>query len=368
MSAHDDVVTAILEVLHPVGGKIRLLGRVSDPVIGSDARKEVFFFVPDLHLVSEARQERFGEYGFNHAESGLLTRILRKMAALRERWDARGDLKLVTVSLGDFFDLWREFPTTARPEEIGDGEHGDLRDLLYRGIYRGKPCLKATMLLGNHDTKRGTPLEEVRFQLKAFNRSRRGTPFLFATHGDAFDQLEALPDFLQEFVVYFLGKLTPVNKYTLSDWGKMTSRTNKPLGKLNHAITTEQHDLDFGDGAVAVAPGRALPRLKVREGTAPDDLGHPHFAEYYDAVRAAAEQFPSAQNLRVVVTGHTHRARMDLCRPADGGRPLLLMDVGSWIETCEYPTPDQGTIVEPCAQLAVIHRNDARLYQMSVPG
>jgi hypothetical protein len=58
--------------------------------------------------------------------------------------------------------------------------HGALRDVLYRGVVRGMPCLRATMLLGNHDTKHGQALEEIDFRLKAFNRDANGEPFLHA--------------------------------------------------------------------------------------------------------------------------------------------------------------------------------------------
>lgn len=367
MSPHDQIVKAFMEVLRPMRGRIRLLGRVSDSVIGNSSRKEVFFFIPDVHLVSPHRQERFGDYGFNHADSELLTKLLKKLAALKRRWDATGRNKLVTVCLGDFFDMWREFPGAAHPEEIDDDEFGDLRDLLYRGVHRNRPCLKATMLLGNHDTKRGAPLQEISYQLKAFNRSNRNTPFLFATHGDAFDQLETLPDAFQEFVVYFIGKLTPINKYTITNWGKMAAKNNKPLSRLDKAINKEKYLLEPQEGAVVVEPEKPLPRMVARVGRRPSDMGYERFGDFYKAVKEAARQYPTADKLRVVAVGHSHHARMDLCRPEDGGRPLLVLDAGAWIENCEYPTAEAGDrIVEPCAQLAVIHGNDARLYQISL--
>ncbi|MHC4943157.1 MAG: metallophosphoesterase [Planctomycetota bacterium] len=368
MKPHDAVVKKLQEAIRPLNGEIRLLGRVADPIIGNSSSKEIFFFIPDLHLVSRERQERFGRYGFNHDKSKVLLRILEKLHALRKRWDAGVKNKLVTVTLGDFYDLWREFPGAAHPEEVDDDEFGELRDLLYRGSLRNKPCLKSTMLLGNHDTKRGIPLQEIPYQLKAFNRSSQGKPFLFTTHGDAFDQLEALPDAFQEFVVYFIGKLTPINKYTISGWGQTAGRNNKPLSQMNHAINDGKYSLEPLDGAVKVQPEKPLPKIMARVAAQPGSMKHDHFNNYYKAVKSAARQYPSAEKLRVVVVGHSHHARMELCRPMDGGRPLLLIDVGAWIENCEYPLAEGGWADdEPNAQLAVIHGNDARLYQISIP-
>ncbi len=68
--------------------------------------------------------------------------------------------------------------------------------------------------------------------------------------------------------------------------------------------------------------------------------------------------------MKVVTMGHTHKASLILCRPS-GDRPMLLMDVGAWIENCTYPLAENGAVVtEPSAQLGVIHGNDALIYQI----
>ncbi|HEX9794422.1 MAG TPA: hypothetical protein VGC54_10605 [Planctomycetota bacterium] len=369
MEPHDEIVAALLSVLEPLGGELRLLGRVADPLIGNASAKESYLFVPDLHLISPQRRAAFGAYGFNFEKKKLLARLLEPLARLRETWDVMGQKKLVTIQIGDFFDLWREFGHAAKPEEIDDETHGELRDLLYRGGFRNKPYLKATMLLGNHDTKRGVPLNEIPYTLKAMNRSSSGQPFLFATHGDAFDLMETLmPDWLSEFIVHFLGRLTPVNKYTIESWGKKSAKLNKPLGELKDFIMAPEHALGFeGEGAVKVEVGAALPKILARRTADPKGVTHGRFPDFYQALGDAAIQFPSCRRLRVVVVGHSHHAAMILCRPPGGGRPLLLMDVGSWIEKCSYPLDGGDVAIEPSAQLGVIHGNDVRLYQVRMP-
>lgn len=365
----------MLEVLNPLRGEIRLLGRVYDQVIENRSDREVFLLIPDLHLISAGRQERFGRYGFNHSlpagqtgESGLLLELLKKMVLLKTSFES-GNNKLITIQLGDFFDMWREFPGIARPEEIQD-VHNELRDILYRGRYRGKPCLKATMILGNHDTKNGVPLQEIPFELKTFNRTGDGRPFLFVTHGDAFDIIETmLPDPVEEFAVYFAGDLTPINKYPVGKWGKYAGDINKPLGSLNQAITEPEHILNNVTGALKVSPGQALPSHLCYEVTSTDETGHGLFRKIYDSIDKATERDLPGQHIRITAIGHTHKACMILCRPVNGGRPLVLMDIGAWIEKCSYPLAENGeTVTEPSAQLGVIHGNDARIYQIRMPG
>jgi hypothetical protein len=364
MSAHDDIAATILRAAARPGAELRLLGRLNDPLVGNgDNARDVFLFVPDLHLVSRAARARYA-YGFNHESSSLLARVLTELAALADAWDDAGRHKLVTMQLGDFFDLWRELGPLGSLDAIGDDEHGALRDVLYRGVYRGRPCLKATMLLGNHDTQSGVPLPEVPFQLKAFNRSAAERPFLFATHGDAFDVLEnVVPDPVEEFIVYFLGTLHAANKYPLTSWGAAAAWVNRPPAELVQAITRPEHALATA-GAVSVTPGAALPD-RLCELVAPDHGDH-RFAAFYEAIGRAAGQYPSASAVRVAVCGHTHHAGLLLCEPP-GGRPLVLLDAGAWIERCTYATDAGDRVTEPSAQLGVIHGNDVRLYQLHCP-
>jgi hypothetical protein len=367
-NAHDEIVLSLLEVLGPLKGEIRLLGRVNDPVIGNPSEREIFLIVPDLHLLSPQRRQRF-KYGFNHSESGLLARLLGRIAGLRDSWEVSRDRKLVTVQIGDFFDLWREFPGSAKPADISDDACGDLRDILYRGIDRGESCLKATMLLGNHDTKRSDPLQEISFRHKFFNRPQDGEkPFLFGTHGDAFDILETmLPDAIQEFAVYFIGAFAEPNKYPAMEWSKQTAGINKSIGNLEKAITDPEHSLDAPDGAILVGPEMSLPPLLCQEIASPDGTANPYFEKLYRSIDFARQRNLPGQHVSVVTMGHTHQASLILCRPG-GERPMVLMDVGAWIENCTYSLAESGTVVtEPSAQLGVIHGNDARIYQIRLP-
>ena len=366
MSAHDELAAEVLNVITADRGEIRLLGRINDQLIGNTSDKEVFVFVPDLHLLSPARRADFGAYGFNHEDSELLARIATALANLKRQWATAHTYDLIAIQVGDFFDLWREFPGDFDPNAIPDDAHGALRDALYRGVFRGKPCLEATILLGNHDTKGGVTLPDVGFFLKAFNRSP--TPFLFATHGDAFDIVERLaPDRIQEFIVYGCGEHTPANIYPVDQWGRQAEATNKPANEMQDSIVASQHDLTAVAGAVTVSMNVPLPERFAQIVASPDEVDHRYFKEFYGAIGDAAEQYAGARRIRVVVIGHTHQAAMILCEPPGGGRPMLFIDSGAWIEKCTYLIEEGHRVTEPSAQLVVIHGNDARLYQIRAP-
>jgi hypothetical protein len=172
-----------------------------------------------------------------------------------------------------------------------------------------------------------------------------------------------VPDPIQEFVVYFLGTLHPASKYPVGTWGGAAAWVNRPPSELLQAVTLPEHTLDT-EGAVTTHPGASLPD-RLCEIVEPDHDEH-YFSDFYRAIGQASATYPSASALRVVVCGHTHHAALLLCEPP-GGRPLVLLDAGAWIERCTYTTDDGARVTEPSAQLGVIHGNDVRLYQISYP-
>lgn len=366
---HDEIISAILEVISPKNGEIRLLGRVNDSALGNSSDTDIYLFIPDLHMISPSHQSYYGDWGFNHTKDGcLLAEVLKKIAELKNKWDSSGEAKLRTFQLGDFFDLWREFSGKAEPEKIDYNTHGDLRDILYRGVDWGRPCLKATVMLGNHDTKNGVPLQEIPFRITAFNRAadQKEKPFLMALHGDVFSFIETFtPDVIRELFVNLAGNLTPINAYPVGKWGKMACKFNKPISQLRDAITEAEHDLSGQMGVPKVEPEKRLPRIFCQQISSPEIEVHKFFKSIYDLIKGAEKDDLAASQVRVVCIGHTHKAAMVFYKLENQGSPLLLMDVGAWIEKCKYPLAEDGRIVlEPSAQLGVIHGNDARIYQL----
>jgi len=372
---HEEIAAALLTVLQPLNGELRLLARLSNPLINNPSEKETHLFIPDLHLLTPDRHAEYA-YGFNYSESDpgftrseLLAALLASLCRLSSTWDRQGDGELMTVQLGDFFDLWRQFPGDVDQSQIQDS-HAQILDLLYRAAFEGsEECLEAVMLLGNHDTRKGEFLDGIQFTRNYLNEDANGKPFLFANHGDVFDLIEHLPDALKEFAVDYFSGTHQVSTYELGALSEAAAKYNGAQD-FRFAITQPDHDLAV-DAAIAIRdPAAALPERFCEEIAAPEEAAEQHFGKYYQAIDDAAAKDLMGQHVRVVVMGHTHMARMVLYEP-DQGRPMLLMDVGAWIERCTYPIADNGATInvpsEPSAQLGVINGNDARIYQIHLP-
>ena len=65
-------------------------------------------------------------------------------------------------------------------------------------------------------------------------------------------------------------------------------------------------------------------------------------------------------NLRFMVIGHTHKARIVVDETDDPPGFFALIDCGAWIEN--YQSEDGEPI--PNAQIGVIYKNDVRIYQL----
>ena len=64
--------------------------------------------------------------------------------------------------------------------------------------------------------------------------------------------------------------------------------------------------------------------------------------------------------LRTIVIGHSHQARICLHRNAhDPGNNLVLVDCGAWIESAQF-----GDAVVPSCQIGVLCGGDMRIYQL----
>jgi UDP-2,3-diacylglucosamine pyrophosphatase LpxH len=372
---HEEIVAALLTALEPLNGQVRLLGRLCDPLINNGSDKETYLFIPDLHLLTPDRQAQY-KYGFNYSETDprfqaaeLLARLLKSLYALQSTWAQQGDNELVTVQLGDFFDLWREFSGEISESRI-QNSHAEILDLLYRGPFAGKPeCLDAVMLLGNHDTRNGKFLNGIQFSLNYMNEAADQKPFLFANHGDAFDLVEHLPEPIKETAVNYFSRMKAEGDYDVGVWSGWAATYNSTCD-FKDAITQPDHDLLINSAVTMGVSGTALPDRLCEEIDSVGAAAEHFFGKYYAAIDQAAEENLIGQHVRVVVMGHTHMAKMIVYKPAEG-RPMLLMDVGAWIERCQYPLAEGGAVIkapsEPSAQLGVINGNDARIYQIHLP-
>jgi UDP-2,3-diacylglucosamine pyrophosphatase LpxH len=302
-SLHDGLLAALETV-----ADVALVARLRDERLcfPDESRLNVFF--PDVHLVTARRKYAFGT---NHPQ--LLTAAV---SAVRDFRIGAAPAQVVVYQLGDCIDLWRETggldPTADVASAIEDA-HPDLMAALY------DPDLDAQFVLGNHDR------DLARWPNYDVWRRTFYLPSAVALHGDVLDEVEELPDGLQNLVVHWLAP------------GVTPSRA--PIG--------------------ALAPPAAIagcPRFNVHDAASP-----PAMLRLFDAALAHRDTLrrESGLPLTTMMIGHTHHARIVLHDAPDDF--FALVDCGAWIEDCvtlDDPTP------RPNAQIAAAGADEIRIYQL----
>jgi UDP-2,3-diacylglucosamine pyrophosphatase LpxH len=359
--------------------QVRIVARLyNDELLGGDSTATTYVFLPDLHLVSAAAERRY-RYGFRKLtpqrvipRDALLSEFGQRLLAMRDAVAERS--RLVTVVLGDLIAVWREQnqpneDVTSMVRRILD-DFSDIQNFLLK---MGAGSLRARLLLGNHELWNQTGV----INSITLARARKGhlltvgnATSVVATHGHIFDGLEEmLDDRVQEFFVERFGprvsgKTRKLDRRAdreraaansnprgdppqvlrnlaeaelLSDWVNVwaTNQLARPADrKRSHRFLPGV--LDLADG---LRQGRqpALDKLDLGdEGPLPD--------------------------LRTMVIGHTHHARISVHRDTQSpDRDLVLLDCGAWIESCRF-TGERAPV--PSCQIGILCGGDARIYQL----
>lgn len=332
----------------PAFTNVRLVARLSDPAIGNADQNSAYFFVPDLHLVSNDWLPRYS-YHFN--EPASFYRMLFRLSDAAQEIVSKGG-QVSTLQLGDLFDLWRDGDTTTPDRIIADNQH------LVEMLYSHPSGLRARMLVGNHDVRmNGAPNWNVRLLLP----NEQAGAFGLVTHGDWFDDLlhNVLPDWVQQFGVLMGGTIPQPNAY--------------PVPKLLDVLATESSNaggfashIMLGNPAPLAglcAPAGGLPREVNVARTSRGQVVHPflpHAVSLLAHLRGGGAGFgPAWPSVRLVVVGHTHHARISV-DDSNPSAPVVLVDCGAWIERYQEP----NAIARPNCQLGVLSGNDVRIYQL----
>ncbi|HSD50898.1 MAG TPA: hypothetical protein VLG48_05765 [Candidatus Methylomirabilis sp.] len=342
---HDRLLAILLAI-----ADVRLVAALRDDRLGFPAANDLRIFLPDVHLISDARREEGGYvYTTNHPD--LLTELA--VALTRFRTTAGDDETIVLYQLGDFLDLWREAPGLDDRLDAAARIKDDHEDLLLAIMDRQ---LKARFLLGNHDFDLHRWPDYTAWERRYYlPDSTLQAPSVILLHGDIFDWVEAAPDKLQNVFVYLFAPHLSPNDYAL---GEMRALIRQGHGSRNYRryIRAKQ---PAPVGVLQAAGAGGLPeRWNVqREGAAPEEN-----LEFLDAAIACCTRANAAyrMNLKVAVIGHTHHARIAI-RETGNGDLFTLIDCGAWIENC---VAEGAASPMPNAQIAALSANEARIYQL----
>jgi hypothetical protein len=361
---HRLVVERVLQLRGPSIAGLRLVSRLyNDELVGSADVRDVYFFLPDLHLLTHTTEACF-RYGFLKAQPNVAVRrdvILSQLCdAMLGVWNALPTGQHVqTVQLGDFVDLWRE-------AECGQGDpmvtnriladHPAVAQQLVKR--KGTRTLAAAILAGNHDPKSDKALPFVRRSL-AFGPA--GAETLLATHGDAFDSLElSLPDDLQEQMVEWFGPLATPGSH-----------------QLDRTLEGQPGGLEGvqGPGPLPIDDPAASDHLpdwvNVWQVRSPTETDRARAHELLPIAMARAAQVRAGKakgslgldgampKLRTIVVGHSHVPRIVVARGDQATPDLVLADCGAWLESSRF-----GTTTVPSCHFGVLCGGDLRVYQL----
>jgi UDP-2,3-diacylglucosamine pyrophosphatase LpxH len=328
--------------------RISLVARLNDPVVvGKTNEKYLHVLVPDLHLISEDQRPKY-RYGFDWRDefAALTGAILETRNALSDQ-----EHRMVVTQLGDFVDLWRESGND--PSGLGSilDTFYDIRDHFVRNA---EDSVGARLLLGNHDLEARQSRNFARARLGHYLPGRGKT--VLATHGDAFDFWEtAIPDDVAAFAVRTFGRLVNPLTYPMEELRAL--REKKTRKNQREKI---QGDVAFAETLPADRP--VPERFNVIDVDRAGDRRRahrllPNIVKAVGDLRTLIEDDgkPVAPNLKLVVIGHTHHARLVVDHKAG----LVLMDCGAWIENHQVRQQQK----RPNRQIGAICGSDLRIYQ-----
>jgi hypothetical protein len=361
-----DMHAAFLRQLVKVS-HVQLVARLKDERLGHPAVHGVRVFIPDVHLLSKERAKRF-RYTTNHVD--LLIDVAGELVTFKKSATGTG-VPVTVYQLGDFVDLWRQFPKYMSIEKAAEQGEMNYQEVLEDHLVLSQrlfgPELGTRRVLGNHDFNTHYVASGIAANLVYFfPYDPANHPMGAALHGDYFDSFQRkMSERLQhrasyrfgprlKQLVYDLGGLRPggIGAYGKKD---VPLAQPAPLGKSGHLedeMTLAKEDLAQNRFNVQAAGDPSAPERLFEL-----------FAKAEDCAAIVNDQ--TGWDLRFAVIGHTHMARivLDERSEKDGGTKggfFALVDCGAWVE--------QGYLdgkVVPNAQIGVLYDNDVRIYQLS---
>lgn len=345
---HSELLRRLFDI-----AEVRLVASLRDDRLGFPDPNDLRVFIPDLHLISEKRRVDGGfRFAANHPD--LLTEVFRELRRLKLN---AGDNQTVAVYvLGDFLDLWREAPGLDLDEDLAARIRDDHEDLIAAVLDRK---LKTRFLLGNHDFDLYRWRDYQAWERRYYLPDRAlDAPRVLLLHGDVFDWIESFPDQIQQLLVYLFAPHLSPNSHDLDTLAKFARRAHR---------NRKYRDFIQAPAPLELAEVEVLTDVDVPPewNVARPDRASPDRLKHLDAARKEVQRRNQqyGMDLRSVVIGHTHYARVAV-HEDDAGGFFALIDCGAWIEESSWRENGQ-TISAPSAQVGVLSGNEVRIYQLA---
>jgi hypothetical protein len=374
MLTHDDLLAALQQEF-PRGsgaqgrGGVYLVARLREPALElSDATPYVC--IPDVHLTTKSDAARFPWVTAREPQVEVLTRLALLLGRLRAT-----DPSLRVCQLGDCFDLWRVGGIGGDPKADVEAVHADRRDL-FDALYVSAGAFE---LAGNHDQELVTfPVPGGPQPLNTVILHRNGSAAdAVLAHGHQWDPIESLDRRFKEPFARGATELVPPTPRSMLEaanphWKPEPVTTRPPrrpsdANQFLHFGLRQTDPLPLSSDAVNVVPYHPVQdpaRAFVDSfgGGRKLTVDGPRQTFFTDiAWWAQGVSDTQDVDIRLVVIGHTHRARI-----VRGKRPdkttFVLMDCGAFVGSSFLSDELDAPIAN--AQIGVKVGSDLRIYQI----
>ncbi len=355
MLTHADVLIALeasfpTDTAHPERFGVGLVAQYASPGLALPAGR-VQVFIPDCHLLAPPD---LAVYPNNHFQ--LDAELLTLLECLRQlKKDNRGEL--LVWHMGDLFDIWRT--------RGGRGDQAEVDAIaaaykVHIKLLTSSPPngVRARILAGNHDYMTHELASWAALRVGIIENQDPALGDILVVHGDLFDWLEmALPDQLQAFIVRAAKQVSAGQTELLQEDRAIVASVNQGMKPGDVPIGPETSALARARPALGVGPAVSVNVVDAAAAAKP-----PKFFD--NAARLAIQLKKHGHDIRTVVIGHTHHARIVQGKRSDG-KPLVLMDCGAWMGQCRLAPADPWIW---SAQLGVIAGAELRIYQLGWKG
>ncbi len=347
---------------------LRYLNKIADVYLVSKlkteklnfASRDVRVFIPDIHMLDRDREKKYS-YHFNCYD--LLVRLARQLREFKQLCVA-SNTACEVYQLGDFFDIWREIPDYLAHKKMDEELPTYIEKLeedryaIYKEMRH--PDLNVQFILGNHDFDihyiENYLNDELSYYLPGLEDN---CPVAVTLHGDLFDIKERMiPETFKHFAVYYFGPYVKGHTIDIGQLREARIATHKGKDYQNFIQEAPQIHLE---NMKQVASNSMIPEdnFNVMEVGVTKDSNDLRFAtQSREFIQMINEE--TGWDLRFVVIGHTHHARIVI--DETGGDFSALIDCGAWIQRCEGEGY-KGSM--PSAQIGIIYNNEARIYQLA---
>jgi UDP-2,3-diacylglucosamine pyrophosphatase LpxH len=304
----------------------------------------------------------------------VLTDVAGELITFKQSATGTG-VPVTVYQLGDFVDLWRESPIYLKMKKTSEKMEIHFQKVLEDHLVLSRrlfgPELGTRCVLGNHDFDTHNLETRIGAELRYyFPYDAESYPVAVTLHGDIFDSLERhTSEWVMRWYWYHFGPEVKQRVYDLED---LRAKIVKDHGKKNYKDYIQlAQPASLGKSAHVKDERTLLKEVLAQSRFNVKQAGDPTVPEGLFMFLPEAEHFTAMVNdqtgwdLRFVVIGHTHHARivLDERSEKDGGSKMgffALVDCGAWVEEGHL-----GEKVVRNAQIGILYDNDVRIYQLS---